>query len=174
MDEQRYPIGRFRFDPSATGEARRRWIESIRDLPPLVRAAVSDLTPEQLGMPYRPGGWTVRQVVHHLPDSHAHAYIRFKLAATEVEPTIRVYDEARFAELPDSRAGGVEPSLALLETLHARWCDYLDDLTDEDFARAYMHPENGRITIEEALQLYAWHGRHHLAQITSLRERSGW
>jgi hypothetical protein len=129
----------------------------------------------QLDTPYRPGGWTVRQVVHHLPDSHLHAYTRIKLALTEEEPTIKPYEEARWAELPDARTGPIDPSLALLESLHQRWLLLLRQLRPSDFERRFRHPEHNRMfALDETIALYAWHGRHHVAHITSLRQRMGW
>lgn len=147
----------------------------IAAAPDQLRAAVAGLSPAQLDTPYRPNGWTVRQVVHHLPDSHLNAYTRIKLALTEEEPTIKPYEEARWAELPDARTGPVELSLALLEFLHQRWLLLLRNLAAADFARQFRHPEHGRMfALDEALALYAWHGEHHVAHITSLRRRMGW
>jgi len=174
MENLRYPIGRFAADADVTEEKRRRWIGEIANTPDTLRAAVHGLSAEQLDTPYRPGGWTVRQVVHHLPDSHLNAYVRFKLALTEREPTVKTYDEAAWAELADGRAAPVEVSLTLLESLHHRWILLLRSLTPADIARALSHPELGRVTLDTYLQMYAWHGRHHVAHITSLRERMGW
>ena len=171
----RYPIGPFRFDGDAGSSQREQWIVQIAAAPDQLRAAVAGLSPEQLDTPYRDNGWTVRQVAHHLPDSHLNAYTRMKLALTEEEPTIKPYEEARWAELPDARGGDIEVSLALLEALHRRWLLLLRQLSAEDFARRFRHPEHGRsMSLGEALALYAWHGRHHLAHITSLRERMNW
>ncbi|MDQ3223410.1 MAG: putative metal-dependent hydrolase [Gemmatimonadota bacterium] len=154
---------------------RERRIGEIAAAPGHLREAVAGLTAEQLETPYRPAGWTVRQVVHHLPDSHLNAYTRIKLALTEEEPTIKPYEEARWAELPDARTGPIEPSLALLESLHQRWLLLLRQLRPSDFERRFRHPEHGRIfQVEEAVAMYAWHGRHHVAHITSLRRRMGW
>ena len=139
-----------------------------------MRAAVAGLTPEQLDTPYRPGGWTVRQVVHHVPDSHINSYVRFKLALTEEEPTIKPYDEARWAKLADTATTPVEVSLTLLDSLHSRWVPLLQSLTEADFARQFRHPELGMVRLDRNLALYAWHGKHHVAHITSLRERMGW
>ncbi len=135
---------------------------------------MAGLSPEQLDTPYRPGGWTVRQVVHHVPDSHINSYIRFKLALTEPEPTIKPYDEALWAELADTPATPVEVSLTLLDSLHGRWVPLLRSLSGADFARQFRHPELGMVRLDGNLALYAWHGRHHVAHITSLRERMGW
>jgi uncharacterized damage-inducible protein DinB len=149
-------------------------IAEIDETPAKLRAAVAGLSASQLDTPYRPEGWSVRQVVHHLPDSHANAYVRFKLALTEDSPTIKPYLEARWAELPDTRETPVEVSLALLEALHRRWVILLRAMTAEDFARPLQHPEKGRLTLDQMLALYAWHGRHHVAHVTALRERMGW
>lgn len=173
MEDARYPIGRFEMPAQVTPETRAGWIRTLEILPAQMREAVSGLSESQLDTPYRKGGWTVRQVVHHVPDSHLHAYLRFKLALTEEEPIIKPYDEAATALLADY-ALPVEVSLGLLEHLHARWVVLLRALRPQDFARAYIHPENGRVTLERALGLYDWHARHHLTHITRLRERMGW
>ena len=174
MTDLRYPIGKFSFDDEITPEKRRQCIQQIAAAPAQLRAAVAGLSPEQLDTPYRPGGWTVRQVVHHVPDSHLNSYIRCKLALTEEEPTIKPYDEKRWAELEDVRATPVEVSLMLLESLHRRWVPLLESLAPADFARKFRHPELGALTLEQNIALYAWHGRHHVAHITSLRQRMGW
>jgi len=170
----RYPIGPFEWKDSLTEEERQRAIDGIAEAPARLRAAVKGLSPQQLDTPYRPGGWTVRQVVHHVPDSHLNAYIRFKLALTEDQPTIKPYDQERWAGLEDTRNTPVEVSLGLLETLHQRWVALLKSLRPQDFARTFRHPELGIVTLDKHLSLYAWHGRHHIAHITSLRERMGW
>jgi DinB superfamily len=169
----RYPIGKVQFVRDVTDVQRRGYIDIIAKTPVLLREAISGLTPVQLEEPYRPGGWTIRQVVHHLPDSHMNAFIRFKLALTEDVPTIKPYDEARWAGLPDAKAQ-VEPSLLLLENLHKRWDVLLRGMAPGDFARKFNHPESGTMTLDDYLQVYAWHGRHHVAHITSLRARKGW
>lgn len=174
MADLQYPIGKFVEDTNVTTEKRQRWIEEIAAAPGALRAAVARLTPEQLDTTYRPGGWTVRQVVHHLADSHAHVYIRFRLALTETEPTIKGYDAAAWAELFDAKAGPVEPSLALLDALHQRWVLLLRSMKAGDFSRAFRRPDSQVVTLDRAIQTYAWHGRHHLAHITTLRERMGW
>lgn len=174
MTDLSYPIGRFQFPESVTEDDRRCFIGEIEAAPARLRAAVAGLSPEQLDTPYRPGGWTVRQVVHHLPDSHLNSYVRFRLALTEEEPTIKPYDEKRWAELSDARTAPIEPSLALLESLHRRWVLLLRTLKPADFARSFRHPEHGLVTLEGNLALYAWHGRHHVAHITRLRQRMGW
>lgn len=174
MENLRYPIGKFRAEADVTDAKRRRCIEEIAGTPDSLRAAVDRLSAEQLDTPYRPGGWTVRQVAHHLPDSHLNAYVRFKLALTEAEPTVKTYDEAAWAELADARTAPVELSLTLLESLHRRWVLVLRSLSPLEFARTFRHPEWGTVTLDWYLQQYAWHGRHHVAHITSLRERMGW
>jgi hypothetical protein len=175
MNDPRYPIGPFRFEGHADQRQREQWIAEIAAAPGYLRAAVAGLLPQQLDTPYRDKGWTVRQVVHHVPDSHLNAYTRIKLALTEDEPTIKPYDEARWAELPDARTAPLELSLTLLECLHRRWVLLLRELGPGDFDRRFWHPEHGRsITLNEVLALYAWHGRHHVAHITSLRSRMGW
>jgi hypothetical protein len=174
MEDPRYPIGPFRFDGQVDPARRRQRIDEIAAAPDHLRAAVAGLRPAQLDTPYREKGWTVRQVVHHVPDSHLNAYTRIKLALTEDEPTIKPYEEARWAELPDAR-GPVEISLSLLESLHRRWVLLLRELTPADFNRRFRHPEQGRaMALDEVLAMYAWHGRHHVAHITSLRRRMGW
>jgi uncharacterized damage-inducible protein DinB len=165
----RYPIGKFSFPESTTAEQRRKWIREIADAPAHLRAAVEGLSEEQLNTPYRPGGWTVRQVVHHLPDSHINSYVRFKLALTEDAPTVKTYDEALWAKLPDGATTPIETSLVLLEALHGRWVRMLESMTEPDFSRTFRHPEIGMIRLEQYLALYAWHGKHHVAHITSLR-----
>lgn len=174
MEDLRYPIGRLQYDGSSTEERRREWIDQIAEAPAKLRAATANLHREQLDTPYRPGGWTVRQLIHHVPDSHLNSYIRFRLALTEDEPTIKTYHEDRWAELPDARSAPVEPSLTLLESLHERWVMLLRSMTAEQFGRTFRHPELGTMTLDKNVALYAWHGRHHVAHITSLRERMGW
>jgi uncharacterized damage-inducible protein DinB len=173
-DSLRYPIGNFEWPASATGGDRREFIREIADLPRKLREAVAGLTDAQLDTPYRPGGWTVRQVVHHLADSHIHSYIRFKLAVTEDQPTIKPYDEARWAELKEARTAPVDISLDLIDALHRRWVMLLENMTDADFKRAFHHPENGIMALDSTVEMYAWHGRHHVAHIQVLRGRMGW
>jgi DinB family protein len=170
----RYPVGKFDLTTELTNDQRKECIRQIAEAPVKLRAAIAGLSPEQLETPYRPDGWTVRQVVHHLPDSHLNSYIRFKLAITEDEPTIRPYYEDRWAELVDARTAPVEVSLALLESLHERWVMLLKSMTESDFARKLTHPELGTVNLNRYVGLYAWHGRHHVAHITSLRQRMGW
>jgi len=173
--DPRYPVGKFQPPAGAhTTDERRVLIEQISATPARMRAAVAGLSDAQLETPYREGGWTVRQVAHHVPDSHMNAFIRVKLALTEDQPTIKPYDEAAWAKLSDVRDTPIETSLTLLETLHARWDAILRAMTDGDFARTLLHPEHGVVTLDWLIALYAWHGRHHAAHITSLRERNGW
>ncbi len=173
-DDLRFPVGRFDVRAPVAAEQIPGWTRQIADTPARLRAAVDGLSAEQLDTPYRPGGWTVRQLVHHLPDSHMNAYGRLKLALTEDEPTIKPYDEAAWAELEDSRSTPPEVSLTLLETLHDRWVRLLRALGPEDFARTLRHPEMGTMRVDALVGLYAWHGRHHVAHVTGLRERMGW
>ena len=173
VDDLRYPIGQFRPSPSSLPSDRAAHIETLRELPARLRAAVSGLDDAQLDTPYRDGGWTVRQVIHHVADSHANSYMRFKLALTEYEPTIKPYDEAAWAQLPDSLMP-IEVSLALTDALHRRWIGLLESLSDKDFEKKFNHPERGSQDLATALALYAWHSRHHTAHITNLRTRMGW
>jgi len=170
----RYPVGEFNFSGTLSPDERAVLIDQISDTPERLRAAVHGLTCEQLDTPYRPGGWTVRQVVHHVPESHMNSYIRFKLAMTEDAPTIKPYFEDRWAQLQDALDSPIEPSLDLLEALHRRWVWFLRSLKDEDFERTFQHPELGVVSLNKNVALYAWHGRHHVAHITTLREREGW
>jgi len=173
-EDLRYPIGKFEYKGVSTNQEREQFIRTIALTPSRLREAVHGLDPEQLSTPYRPGGWNVRQVAHHIPDSHLNSYTRFRLALTENEPTIRSYYEDRWAELNDSRNAPIEFSLDLLDALHKRWAFMLESLTSDDFARAFRHPELGPVTLDRNLALYAWHGPHHIAQITSLRKRMKW
>jgi hypothetical protein len=170
----RYPIGPFEWRGENSAEDRRRYLDEIEQAPARLRGAVAGLDNQRLDTPYRPGGWTVRQVVHHLPDSHLNSYVRFRLALTEDEPIIKPYDESRWAELTDARTAPVEISLAFIESLHRRWMLLLRSLAPADLARQFRHPELGVVSLDRNLALYAWHGRHHVAHITSLRERMGW
>lgn len=174
MNDLRYPVGEEVVKDELTEDERRAAIAVLAETPARMRAAVAGLNAEQLDTPYRPGGWTVRQVVHHVPDSHLNAYIRWKMALTEDEPTIKPYDQDRWAVLPDTRNTPVEVSLVLLDTLHRRWVDLLRALRPEDFRRTLYHPERGRMTLDMVLNSYAWHCMHHVAHITGLRERMGW
>ena len=170
-----YPIGRFTLASPITDAIRQRAVQQIAALPARMRKAVAGLSDAQLDTPYRPGGWTVRQVVHHVPDSHLNAYIRLKLALTESAPTIKPYDEKSWAMLADAGLP-VDVSLALLESVHARWVALCHALKPVDWARTFIHPEypEGPRTIDWLVQIYAWHSNHHLAHITSLKDREGW
>lgn len=171
----RYPVGDFSWKGISTPADRRRYIAAIARAPARMRETVKGLSAKQLDTPYRPDGWTVRQVVHHVPESHMNAYTRFKLALTEDTPTIKPYKEALWANLPDVRKTPVETSLRLLENLHVRWVTLLRTLRSADFARKFFHPEHGKmLSLDWALAMYAWHGAHHVAHITSLRKRMGW
>jgi hypothetical protein len=177
MDLQ-YPIGKFVWDRSGEGllasEAeRQQWLGEIEGAPARLRTAVEGLSETQLDTPYRPGGWTVRQLVHHLADSHLNSYLRFRLALTENEPPVKPYDEKLWANLSDARTAPGVLSLTLLQTLHARWIMLLRSLNPQDFTHALKHPDLGRVTLEKYLAMYAWHGKHHVAHITNLRQRSG-
>ncbi len=174
MDDPRYPVGKFSWLEKVTEQDRRQYIQQLEEAPGKLRAAVKGLDEKQLDTPYREGGWTVRQVTHHLADSHMNSYIRFKLALTENEPAIKPYDEKLWAKLPDAATMPVEASLALLESLHARFVAMLRAMTPEDFARVVNHPELGKVKLENYLALYAWHSRHHVGHITELRRARGW
>lgn len=172
--DPRYPIGKFKYDGPPTQAQRSDLISSIEQAPAALRAAVKGLTPQQLDTPYRTGGWTVRQVVHHVPESHMNAYIRFKLALTEDEPTIKPYAEDLWAKLPDVQSVPVEVSLSLLDALHVRFAEVLRGINNDDWKRTFRHPEQGIVPLEKNLALYSWHGRHHVAHITELRKKMGW
>ena len=175
MPDLSYPIGKLEWSGPASPEERKRLIAQIAAAPAIFRAALAGLSRKQLDTPYRPGGWTVRQLVHHVPDSHLNAYIRCKLALTEHQPTIKPYDQERWALLADSKDTPVETSLRLLEALHERWVALLRALPPEDFARVLIHPEHAApMSLDHVLALYAWHGAHHTAHITGLRKRMGW
>ena len=169
----RYPVGRFAPAPSYASSERSAHIETLRELPGRLRAAVNGLNDAQLDTPYREGGWTVRQVVHHIADSHMNSYVRFKLALTEYEPTVKPYDEAAWAMLPDNRMP-VDVSLALTEALHRRWVALIESFAEKDFQKKFNHPERGPQDLATNVALYAWHSRHHTAHITGLRARMGW
>lgn len=171
----RYPVGEFSVSGDITPVRRDGWIAEIAEAPALLRAAVHGLTNEQFDTPYRPAGWTVRQVVHHIPDSHLNAYVRFKLALTEDNPTIKPYKEARWAELPDTAGTQVGVSLMLLESLHRRWVVLLKSITEEQWSRTFFHPEQKKnLPLDRILAMYTWHGKHHVGHITALRDRMGW
>ena len=174
MSDLAYPIGKFVWSGPASAEDRAHLVAEIAAAPAALRGAVAGLSDAQLETAYRPGGWTVRQVAHHVPDSHLNAYVRFKLAVTEDTPTIKPYDEKAWAELPDVRSVPIQTSLDLLARLHERWVALLSALSESDWRRTFRHPELGVVPLEKNLALYAWHGRHHVAHVTSLRERMGW
>jgi DinB superfamily len=174
MSDLRFPIGKFHFAGSPTPQQQEAFLEDIARTPVNMRAAIRRLTETQLDTPYRPDGWTVRQVVHHVPDSHLNSYVRFKLALTEDDPTIKPYAEDRWAELADTSATPVDVSLTLLDSLHDRWVRLLRALTPAQWQRTYRHPELGPMTLEKTLAIYAWHGKHHVAHITELRKRMSW
>jgi len=174
MSDPRFPIGKCSYSGPLTEAQRAGHITEIEKAPAALRAAVAGLNDSQLDTAYRDGGWTVRQVTHHLPDSHVNAYIRFKLALTEDEPTIKPYAEDRWAQLADTRTTPVEVSLVLLESLHARWVRLLRSLGAEDWKKQFRHPELGMVSLDRSLVLYSWHGTHHVAHITQLRKKMGW
>jgi hypothetical protein len=174
MTDLRYPIGKFTYDGPPTEDQKKKHLAEIEQAPAKLRAAVKGLSDQQLDTPYRPEGWSVRQVTHHVPDSHLNAYVRFKLALTEDEPTIKPYAENLWAQLADTPATPVEVSLQLLDSLHDRWARLLRSLKPEDWKRTFRHPDLGVVSLEKNLALYSWHGRHHVAHIASLRERNGW
>jgi hypothetical protein len=174
MSDPRYPIGKFKFEGTTTDSQRNQFIEDIEQTPAAMRAAIKNLDAKQVATPYRDGGWTVRQVVHHVPESHMNAYIRFKLALTEDEPTIKPYMEDRWAATGDVESTPLEVSLALLDPLHNRWVRLLRTMKAADWKRGFRHPEMGEVSLERSLALYAWHGKHHVAHITELRKRMGW
>ena len=175
MADLQYPVGKFDLNTPVSEADYPRFIAEIAEAPGALRSAVAGLSRDQLETRYRPGGWTVKQVVHHVPDSHLNAYCRFKLALTEDEPTIKPYDQEKWAELPDSQQVPIDVSLDLLDSLHQRWVALLRSMDTADFNRGLRHPEHGRVlTLAQMLGLYAWHGRHHVGHITSLRKREGW
>ena len=173
LDDLRYPIGRFRMPASSLPGVRAAHIQVLRQLPERLTAAVAGLDDAQLDTPYREGGWTVRQLVHHVADSHANCYVRFKLALTEDWPTIKPYDEAAWANLADSRMP-IDVSLAMITALHARWVSLLESMSEDDFHKGFTHTENGKQNLAVVLAVYDWHSRHHTAHVTALRARQGW
>jgi hypothetical protein len=170
----RFPLGKFTWPEAVSAAERSDYIETIAATPARLREAVAGLTEEQFDTPYREGGWTVRQVVHHVPESHMNSYIRFKLALTEDTPVIKPYDEAAWGRLGDIARTPPEVSLSLLDNLHTRWVSLLRSLSESDWRREFRHPDLGVIALDKNLALYAWHGNHHIAHITGLRERQGW
>jgi uncharacterized damage-inducible protein DinB len=173
-DKVRYPIGDFGLDPEVTSAKRRQWIRQMDEMPERLAQTLAGLTEAQLATPYREGGWTPRQVVHHLADAHLNGFARFKLALTEDVPAIKTYEEALWAQTADGRDAPAELSLGLLAALHARWTILLESLPEAQFARAFSHPDRGLMTIDKAIQLYAWHGLHHTAHVAAFRARRGW
>lgn len=169
-----YPIGKFAMPATCSAAQRAQWIDTIAATPGQLRRAVQGLTDRQLDTPYRPGGWTVRQVTHHVPDSHINAYVRTKLALTEAVPMIKPYDEERWALLADTKVVPAATTLTLLECVHERWVAVLRAASAADFAREYVHPVSGKHTLAAMVGMYAWHGAHHVAHVTRLREREGW
>jgi uncharacterized damage-inducible protein DinB len=169
-----YPIGKASYQAGSTSEQRAAFINEIAAAPERLRQAVSGLNDDQLNVPYREGGWSIRQITHHIPDSHVNAYTRFKFALTENKPVIKPYAEERWATLADTAHTPLETSLVLLEALHKRWVTLLRALTESDLQRVYVHPDNGDTTLDQAIQLYVWHGNHHIAQITGFRKQQGW
>ena len=174
MTDPRFPIGKFSFDGNLTEQQKAIFLDDIEQTPARLRAAVQGLSDKQLDTPYRDGGWTVRQVVHHVPDSHMNAYVRFKLALTEEEPTIRPYMENLWAELPEAKTAPIDLSLTLLDSLHKRWTMVLRGIAPTEWKKTFRHPELGVVSLDKNLALYAWHGKHHVAHVTKLRERMGW
>ena len=174
VDELRYPVGPCVWSTELNAEEKRRHMRDIAELPTKLREAVAGLAPQHLDIPYREGGWSIRQIVHHIPESHMNSYTRFKLALTEDQPTIRPYDEKLWAEMPDARTGPIAPSLDLTEALHSRWSLLLENMTEADFDRTLRHPEIGVLKLTSLLAGYAWHCRHHVAQILATRQRMGW
>ncbi len=175
INKLKYPIGGPKLEVEPTAEEMQNYLQSMKEVPAKLRQAVNGLTNEQLDTQYRPDGWTVRQVVHHVPESHMNGYIRFKWGLTEDEESlIKTYDEVRWAETIDIKDAPIEMSLILLEAVHVRWVYLLERLSDELWGRFYNHPETGKLSLKKALALYAWHGEHHIAHITTLKERNNW
>ena len=171
MTDERYPTGKFQYQPDTNQAQKKQFIDKLSALPRELRKAVEGMTEKQLSTPYRQGGWTIRQVIHHIADSHINAYIRFKLTMTEDQPTIKPYNEKLWAELVDATSSSVETSLALIESIHARMTTLLRSFTPEDFSRTFIHPEHGIMNLDRQVQLYAWHGRHHIGHIMLVKDR---
>ncbi len=174
IEKLRYPIGKFKYKEDIAQKTTDEWINEIEILPKLLREAVENLSQKQLDTQYRPGGWTVRQVVHHIGDSHLNSYVRFKLALTEEKPVIKTYDEALWAKLNDYKLLSIDDSLRFIEFLHKRWVVLLRSLDENDFNKTFIHPESGETSLKRNLGIYAWHGKHHLAHINSLKMRMNW
>lgn len=173
-EDLRYPIGNFNPPPEVDAETRQKFIQTIAELPAKFRAAVENLNDEQLDTPYRPEGWTVRQVVHHLADSHINSFCRFKFGLSEDLPKIKTYNEARWAEMEDAKNAAIDSSLQIIDGVHARWTKLLNSMDEEDFQRKIHHSERGEMALDVLLALYDWHSRHHTSHVTKLRERNGW
>ena len=174
MEDVRYPIGKFSPIDNANEEQINSFINQLERQPVIARQSIEGLSEEQIGTPYRPEGWTVRQVIHHIADANINAYSRFKIALTEDEPTIKLWDEVTWAELEDSRKAPVELSLAILDAIHARWSILLRSLRIADFKRKLIHPQMGKMALSDCIQFYVWHGNHHVAQVQSFRDRMHW
>ena len=174
IEKLKYPIGRYQVEVNIDKAAVKRFIKEIESLPDRLDEEVKGLTGQQLKTPYRPEGWNIQQVVHHIADSHMNAYIRFKLALTEDKPIVKPYDEKLWAELPDSKSVDINVSIALIDSLHKRWTTLLKQLSDKELNKEFLHPESGMKNLRETICHYAWHGNHHLAQITSLKQRMNW
>jgi hypothetical protein len=172
--DPKYPIGKFQWKENLSDARRKELVDQIAELPAKFRDAVKGFDEKKFDTPYREGGWTVRQLVHHVADSHMNAYIRFKLALTENEPTIKTYEQEEWATTVDSLRAPAEISLSLIDGIHGRWVIFLRSLSPADFSRKFTHPEHGKMTLERLLGLYAWHGRHHTAHITELKKAKGW
>ena len=173
-EDLRYPIGKFNSPPEVNAEMRQEFIRTIETLPAKLREVVNNLSEEQLDTPYRPDGWTVRQLVHHIADSHVNSFCRFKFGLSEDTPTIKNYDENAWAEMADSREAPIDLSLNIIDGIHARWTRLLNSMTQADFQRKINHPERGEMTLNSLLALYDWHSKHHTAHVAKLRERNGW
>jgi hypothetical protein len=173
-DDVRYPVGACEWPADITGEEKRRHLLDIAELPAKLREAVAGVAPQHLDIPYREGGWTIRQIVHHIPDSHMNSYVRFKLALTEDQPIIKPYDEKLWAEMAEARTAPIEMSLAMVDALHGRWSLMLQNMTDADFERSIIHSEIGALKLKSMVAGYGWHCRHHVAQIVATRRRMGW
>ena len=174
LEKLKYPIGRYQVEDNINKSSIENWIKEIESLPQRLSDAVKELKLDQLQTPYRPDGWTVQQVVHHIADSHMNAYIRFKLTLTENKPIVKPYDEKLWAEFPDSKMVDINVSLDLIKALHKRWTTLLKQLTATELEKEFLHPESGMKKLNETICHYAWHGKHHLAQITSLKQRMNW
>lgn len=174
LEKLKYPIGKYQLEEKINKTSIENWIKEIESLPQKLSDAVKSLSADQLQTPYRPDGWTIQQVIHHIADSHMNAYLRFKLALTENKPMVKPYDEKLWAELPDSKLVDINVSLDLIKSLHKRWTILLRQLSEEELKKEFLHPESGMKNLKETICNYAWHGNHHLAHITSLKQRMNW